>query len=195
LGTSTSSSLGRTRTRRHRRFDVIVLAVAAPLLAGAAAALGVAAASTERVTGLWAAAAVDTEGNGRITEVIDYDFGRESRHGIFRDVPGLRSAAPIIVKSATAPADVLVEGSRIRIGNPSQLVTADIVTRSCTVLMPSPSTGSSPGTQSARKGGSASTTLRSMWLRPSSSAMSGAVRARQRQPPGAVVVFLRVTDG
>jgi hypothetical protein len=123
LGTSTSSSLGRTRTRRHRRFDVIVLALAAPLLAGAAAAIGVAAASTERVTGLWAAAAVDTEGNGRITEVIDYDFGRESRHGIFRDVPGLRSAAPIIVKSATAPADVLVEGSRIRIGNPSQLVT------------------------------------------------------------------------
>lgn len=123
MGTSTSSSLGRTRTRRHRRFDVIVLALAAPLLAGAAAAIGVAAASTERVTGLWAAAAVDTEGNGRITEVIDYDFGRESRHGIFRDVPGLRSVAPIIVTSATAPADVLVEGSRIRVGNPSQLVT------------------------------------------------------------------------
>jgi len=111
------------RIRSHRRIDVVLLALAVPLLVGAVAAISVGATDTERVTSMWAAAIVDSDGNAGVTEVTDYDFGTQHRHGIIRDIPGLFSGAPVEVRSTTAPDDVMISGSRIRIGDPSRTVT------------------------------------------------------------------------
>jgi hypothetical protein len=73
---------------RRRRVDALLLALAV-LLVGVAAAVGVVVADTERIAGMWVGAEISSDGSARITEVIDYDFGRERRHGIFRDVLGL----------------------------------------------------------------------------------------------------------
>jgi hypothetical protein len=111
------------RIRSHRRIDIVLLALAVPLLVGAAAAISVSATDTERITSMWAAAMVDSDGNAGITEVADYDFGAQHRHGIIRDIPGLFSGAPVEVSSTTAPDDVMISGSRIRIGDPARTVT------------------------------------------------------------------------
>jgi hypothetical protein len=76
---------------RRRRVDAVLLALAV-LLVGVAAAVGVVVADTERITGLWVGAEISGDGNARVTEVIDYDFGRGRRHGIFRDAPGCCTA-------------------------------------------------------------------------------------------------------
>jgi hypothetical protein len=113
-------------TRRRRRIDAVLLA-AAVLLAGVAAAAVAVAARTERIAGLWAGAEVAAGGAARIVEVIDYDFGGQARHGIFRDVPGLDPADPVQVASPSAPAQVEVTGTahqtRLRIGDPERTVT------------------------------------------------------------------------
>ena len=75
------------RTQAHRRLDLILLAIGG-LFAAVVAAVGAVAGDGERVTALWAGAEVDAQGAARIVEVVDYDFGSEPRHGIFRDVPG-----------------------------------------------------------------------------------------------------------
>jgi hypothetical protein len=66
-------------------------------------------------------------GAARIVEVIDYDFGSQARHGIFRDVPGLDPAEPVQVASPSAPAQVETTGTahqtRLRIGDPERTVT------------------------------------------------------------------------
>jgi hypothetical protein len=112
--------------RRRRRIDAVLLA-AAVLLAGVAAAAAAVAARTERIAGLWAGAEVAAGGAARIVEVIDYDFGSQARHGIFRDVPGLDPADPVQVASPSAPAQVEVTGTahqtRLRIGDPERTVT------------------------------------------------------------------------
>jgi hypothetical protein len=58
--------------------------------------------------------------------VIDYDFGIQERHGIFRDVPGLDPVGPVQVSSPTAPAQVEVTGTaqqtRLRIGDPDRTI-------------------------------------------------------------------------
>ncbi|HEY8525895.1 MAG TPA: DUF2207 domain-containing protein [Acidimicrobiales bacterium] len=81
-------------------------------------------AAGERIESLWVLAEVPAEGPARITEVIDYDFGDQERHGIYRTVPGLSPDAPITVRSVTAPDDVRVSetpaGTEIRIGDPSR---------------------------------------------------------------------------
>ena len=113
-------------TRRRRRIDAVLLA-AAVLLVGVAAAAAAVAARTERIAGLWAGAQVAAGGAARIVEVIDYDFGSQPRHGIFRDVPGLDPADPVQVASPSAPAQVEVTGTahqtRLRIGDPERTVT------------------------------------------------------------------------
>jgi Predicted membrane protein (DUF2207) len=114
------------RTKTRRRVDVALLAVGLAI-AGGAAAVGAAAGDSERVTGLWAGAQIGTDGTARITEVIDYDFGVERRHGIFRDVPELPLDADVDVRSATAPDDVLLMPSpgnetRIRVGDPDRTI-------------------------------------------------------------------------
>jgi Predicted membrane protein (DUF2207) N-terminal domain len=112
-------------TRRRRRVDAALLAAAVVLVGAAAFAAGVAA-RTERISRLWAGAAVGGDGAARVAEVIDYDFGSQRRHGIFRDVPGLDPAGPVQVSSATAPDQVEVTGTaqqgRIRIGDPDRTV-------------------------------------------------------------------------
>jgi predicted membrane protein DUF2207 len=114
------------RTGARRRIDAIVLAVAV-LVVGGAAAVGAALGDGERITGMWVGAQIGGDGDARIVEAIDYDFGPSARHGIFRDVPGLRPDAPVSVSSVTAPADVELSGSsqqtRIRIGDPARTVT------------------------------------------------------------------------
>jgi Predicted membrane protein (DUF2207) len=96
------------------------------LLVGGAALAGAANADDERVTRLWAGAQVEDDGAAGIVEVIDYDFGIQRRHGIFRDVPGLDRDRPVEVSSASAPAQLEVTGTavqtRLRIGDPARTV-------------------------------------------------------------------------
>ena len=124
---NTSGSV--TEIRRHRGLDVFLLVLAAVVVGGLTASVAVAFGG-ERVVQVWAAAAAEDDGSARVTEVIDWDFGPRGRHGIFRDVPGLRGSAPIEVSSPDAPATVDVStvdvstGStaRIRIGDPQRTV-------------------------------------------------------------------------
>jgi hypothetical protein len=114
------------RILAHRRLDAVMLLIGA-LLVGGAAAIAAVAGDSERVTGLWAGAAIGNDGRAGVVEVIDYDFGTQQRHGIFRDVPGLSPAAQVAVSSATAPSDITLENrgdaERIRIGDPSRTIT------------------------------------------------------------------------
>jgi hypothetical protein len=116
----------RMRIRTHRRLDMVLLLIGA-LLVGGAAAIGAIVGDGERITGLWAGAAIGSDGRAGVVEVIDYDFGTKQRHGIFRDVPGLSDNAQVAVSSATAPGDMTLENIgyavRIRIGDPSRTVT------------------------------------------------------------------------
>ncbi len=113
------------RVRRRRRLDLGLLA-AAVLLVGVAALVGAAAGSSERITASWVGAEVSADGNAKITELIDWDYGVHARHGIFRDVPGLEVEAAVTVSSGTAPAQFDVEGNgsvtRIKIGDPDRTI-------------------------------------------------------------------------
>jgi predicted membrane protein DUF2207 len=104
--------------RRLSALAVVVLALAAwdmPAQTGA-----------ERIESMWVAAEVPSEGPARITEVIDYDFGSNDRHGIYRVVPGLSPEARVTVTSDTAPDEFEVtataDGAEIRIGDPERTV-------------------------------------------------------------------------
>src|SRR4029453_15610784 len=111
------------RIRTHRRLDMVLLLIGA-LLVGGAAAIGAVVGDGERITGLWAGAAIGSDGPARVVGVIGYDFGAKQRHGIFRDVPGLSPAAQVAVSSATAPSDMTLENmgnaGGIRIGEPGR---------------------------------------------------------------------------
>jgi uncharacterized membrane protein YgcG len=116
----------RMRIRTHRRVDMILLLFGA-LLVGGSAAIGAVVGDGERITGMWAGAAIGSDGRAGVVEVIDYDFGIKQRHGIFRDVPGLSANAQVAVSSTTAPHDMTLEGTgsavRIRIGDPARTIT------------------------------------------------------------------------
>ncbi|MEU5715621.1 DUF2207 domain-containing protein [Streptomyces sp. NPDC020403] len=100
------------------------------LLLGGGMTLGSFAGNTERVTRLWVAAEVAEDGTARISEVIDYDFGRRpgsDRHGIYRDVPGLAPTAEVeaTVDGRPVPAEtgyLSSDETRIRIGDPGRTV-------------------------------------------------------------------------
>jgi uncharacterized membrane protein YgcG len=114
------------RIRTHRRLDMVLLLIGV-LLVGGAAVIGAVVGDGERITGLWAGAAIGSDGRAGVVEVIDYDFGIKQHHGIFRDVPGLSPAAEVAVSSATAPGDMTLENMgyavRIRIGDPARTIT------------------------------------------------------------------------
>lgn len=114
------------RIRAHRRLDMVLLLIGA-LLVGGAAAIGAVVGDGERISGLWAGAAIGSDGRAGVVEVIDYDFGTKQRHGIFRDVPGLSSGTQVAVSSATAPSDMTLTNmgyaERIRIGDPGRTIT------------------------------------------------------------------------
>lgn len=97
---------------------VVLLGVAA---VGGVVAIGAVAAHDEHVALTQVHVAVRPDGTAQVTEVIDYDFANESRHGIFRDVPDLVANRPVRV-SSDAPDDVVVTGQRIRIGDPDRKV-------------------------------------------------------------------------
>src|SRR6478736_4562870 len=110
--------------RQRRRFDVVLLLLAA-VVVGVITASVAAASGGERVVQLWVGATVADDGSARITEVIDWNFGPAERHGIVRDVPGLRTSAPVEVSSPDAPDDVVVTTAgipQIRIGDPGRTV-------------------------------------------------------------------------
>jgi len=98
----------------------------AALIAGTVAGLGAAVGDTERISSMWISARLQPSGL-QVTEVIDYDFGVQSRHGIFRDIPDLASNSRVEVVSPTAPDTYevfsLLAGTRIKIGDPDQTIT------------------------------------------------------------------------
>ena len=110
----------------RRRLGTVLLLIGV-LLVGGVAAIAAVAGDSERVTGLWAGAVIGSDGRAGVVEVIDYDFGIQQRHGIFRDVPGLSPDAQVAVLSGTAPSGVTLEdlggAVRIRIGDPSRTIT------------------------------------------------------------------------
>jgi hypothetical protein len=111
--------------RSRRRLDVLFLALGGLALAIVAAIVS-AIGDTERIGRYWVAADV-TDGLAEVVEVIDYDFGSNRRHGIYRDVPGLDPTAPIEVSSPSAPDEFVVQAgdggeTRIRIGDPGRTI-------------------------------------------------------------------------
>jgi Predicted membrane protein (DUF2207) len=126
------------QTSRRRKVDIGILT--GGTLAVGAVAFGAAfvAGKQEEVTRYWTSAVVADDGSSEVTEVIDYDFGLNQKHGIFRWVPGLDSAAPITVSSPDAPDQTEVSaisdtrndgtvgtGTNIRIGDPDQTISGE----------------------------------------------------------------------
>ncbi|MEV0488840.1 DUF2207 domain-containing protein [Streptomyces atratus] len=117
------------RIRRRRRWNLVAMLVAAVVLGGIAA-LSTLWSSTERVARLWTGAELSADGRARITEVIDYDFGHNSRHGIFRDVPGLPYGAKVSTTMDGKPVPHEMEPymgaheeMRVRIGDAQHTIT------------------------------------------------------------------------
>ncbi|NGN63329.1 DUF2207 domain-containing protein, partial [Streptomyces sp. A7024] len=82
----------------------------------------------ERIDRMWIGAEIRAGGEARITEVIDYDFAGEERHGVFRNVldTGAGKARDISVTAdgRTVPhlATDAGDATRIRIGDPARTV-------------------------------------------------------------------------
>ncbi len=109
---------------KRRKLDVL-WAVIAALAIGFITAIAAVAGDTERIATYWTLAEIDENGGAQLTEVIDYDYGVEQRHGIFRDVPGLDGNDSIVVDSPTAPDEFTVSPgfeTQIRIGDPTRTV-------------------------------------------------------------------------
>lgn len=127
---------------RRRRALVGALVVGLLLAVGAALVVG-SALPGDRIHRYQVELVVTEDGSAWVRESIDYDFGARAGHGIFREFPGYavlgEGAAPprpldtydgtvsdVVVRSATAPAGVVVEHSggtgRLRIGDPDRTV-------------------------------------------------------------------------
>jgi hypothetical protein len=121
------------QTRARRRLDMALLA-GGVLLAGVGglggAVAGAAVANPEEIDAIWTSATVREDGSAEVVEVIDYDFGFNSRHGIFRDIPGLPPTTPVAVESDDAPDEFVVEtapngDTRLRIGDPDTTISGE----------------------------------------------------------------------
>ncbi|HEY3141413.1 MAG TPA: DUF2207 domain-containing protein [Acidimicrobiales bacterium] len=119
----------------RRKLDMVLL-LGTGVVAGVAGGAGAIVGDNERVDQMWVEAALNRDGSAQITEAIDYDFGAAallpSKHGIFRDVPGLALDAPVQVESPDAPDDVellpsskIPGATRIRIGNPNKTINGE----------------------------------------------------------------------
>ena len=109
------------RPEARRRLDRFWLVLGAAMLGGiaiAAAFIG----DTERISAYWTHAQIDATGNAHVTEVIDYDFGSNQRHGLLRQLPDVPTSAPFTVDSPSAPDQFQVLswwlGSELRVGDP-----------------------------------------------------------------------------
>lgn len=115
------------RTTGRRRFDRVLLALGA-LVGGGIVAIGGAVGDAERIPQMWVGAELSAEGDPRVLEVIDYDFGLVPKRGIFRTIPGLTSDSTVTVSSPTAPDDIAAftpvfldgePGMEVKIGDPN----------------------------------------------------------------------------
>lgn len=109
----------------RRRMGQMAIAIVLCVVLGVVAGMAAIVIDQERVAENWVG--VTVSGNSaQIHEVIDYDFGSPSKHGIFRDVPGLDPSAPIAVFSLTAPSQFevieLPSETRIKIGDPDRTI-------------------------------------------------------------------------
>ncbi len=109
----------------RRRLDVALLGGAA-LTIGGVAIIGALVGDTERIATYWLHAELAGEGEARVVEVIDYDFGAGPHHGIERKIPDVPADERFDVSSPTAPEQVQViattAGVTLRIGDPNQTV-------------------------------------------------------------------------
>ncbi|RZT27740.1 putative membrane protein DUF2207 [Kribbella sp. VKM Ac-2569] len=72
---------------RRRKKDALWLVTGVLLIGLVGLLVGLLAQTGEQVARMWVGAEVRTDGSARITEVIDYDFAGNDKHGIFRTVP------------------------------------------------------------------------------------------------------------
>jgi len=72
---------------RRRRRDAVLLLAGVMLVGLIGLLCAVLGQNGERVARMWVAADIRDDGTARITEVLDYDFDGEEKHGIFRTVP------------------------------------------------------------------------------------------------------------
>ena len=104
----------------HRRRIAVLALLIASLVFGGVIALASAIGDTERITAYWVGAVLTDDGL-YVTEVIDYDFGAEPRHGIYRRIPDADPSS-LSVGSPTAPAKASITDSQwaasTRIGDP-----------------------------------------------------------------------------
>jgi hypothetical protein len=126
------------QTSRRRKVDIGVLTGGTLVVGAVTFGAAFVAGQQEEITRYWTSAVVGDDGSAEVTEVIDYDFGLNRRHGIERWVPGIDPAAPITVSSPDAPdhAEVsefsdtsndgtVVTGTNIRIGDPDRTITGE----------------------------------------------------------------------
>ena len=116
-----------TEERRKKSwYPIIGFAIFAGLVAGFIAFVK----PVEKIDNYWTVAEISTGRSTIVSEVIDYDFGNESRRGIYRDVPGLSEEEIINIESPSAPDQWTIlcgfncdNGElRIRIGNPNKTI-------------------------------------------------------------------------
>ena len=110
-----------TTCRSPAAADVsVIFVIISSLGVGLAALITAAGGDTERIGTYWISGERPDEGLA-VGEVIDYDYGVESRRGIYRNVPDLVDGS-VRVSSLTAPDNVRITESffdhEIRIGNP-----------------------------------------------------------------------------
>lgn len=116
------------------------LTLVGTLVAGLAAVAALAApAHAEQITRIAVAVAVNADTSMRIVETIDYDFGYEDKHGIYRDIPtydesltGMRRTYGVTVSGVTmdgepVPWETSEEGRnlRVKIGDPNRTITGE----------------------------------------------------------------------
>ncbi|HKY64877.1 MAG TPA: DUF2207 domain-containing protein, partial [Acidimicrobiales bacterium] len=124
------------RTSSRRKLDVALVAAGIVVVGGVTLGAAALAGRTEEIDRYWTSAEVADDGSARVTEVIDYDFGLNSKHGIIRWVPGLGLDAGIVVESPDAPDETqvtsrseqrldgsFVDGAEIRVGDPDTTIT------------------------------------------------------------------------
>jgi len=97
---ATETSVAGSRRKNWRTLAIITLV--AGIILGLAS-VAIASVRGPHIDHYWTVAALNGAGTARITEAIDYDFGLEERHGIYRDVPGLRRSDVVSVSSPSAP--------------------------------------------------------------------------------------------
>ena len=115
-------------TRRRRRDAVLVL-VGVVLIGLVGLLFAILGENGERVARMWVGAEVRDDGTARITEVLDYEFAGEEKHGIFRTVPqrfrdDMRDVS-VTMDGVKVPfrVDQTVSRARVVIGDPAATVT------------------------------------------------------------------------